>query len=57
MKIAETTVEYAGSCERCGLRSRVLIYDEVSFKALCDSCWRELGTRRESLAFPTRHTP
>lgn len=50
------TVEYVRSCERCGVRSSVLIYDEVCFKSLCGQCRRELERRRASQSLPARPT-
>ena len=54
VKTTKTNVEYVRCCDRCGLRSSVLIYDDVSFRSLCRQCRRKLEKRRECLAFPAR---
>jgi hypothetical protein len=56
-RLVKTTVEYVRSCERCGIRSSVLIYDEVTFKGLCCQCQEELEKRRASLPFAARPAP
>lgn len=54
VKTAKTAVEYVRSCERCGIRASVLIYDEVTFKALYCQCQEELEKRRASLPCAAR---